>query len=591
MNPMQLSYMKHHEAVRDLLGKTADIVVRSHAAEPETLLKWLKDAGENLAGEGRLRIALVGEYSAGKSSIISALTGQEILIDADVSTSDICDYDWRGHVLTDTPGVQSDDVETDHDLLARRATVGADIVLFVLSNELFTPRLAAYLNYLIGEQGLGLSGKTAVIVNKMDRENNPEEVILHEVRRALTPHDRIPVFFCAAGRHLQAAEAPDILRDRFIRQGRMEELVRGLDAFLEEAGKTGRLTTPLQTVSEVLDAVQDGLAESEESRARLEILRRQRVAVDRIQREMDEIHREYKGRAYSTIRDKTELVVREITGEMSGEELEALYVQAMKETELPLHLLYGEAGGRIQQVLEEAAATLEEILESAPARFLDKSQYQATKPTPGTFGQEKPPSSRSGRIIVKGLTKPLQGLLKRAGENNRMWRNILLETGHKAGYKFRPWQAGKLAGKFTKTLGRLSKAMPIISTGIDIAVEILEEKEKEARDRRRAELRLAIRSEIVDQAAREADHFSRTLKESTGQDLLAARQAIDAECASISAAQKGQRELLRRLADLRRETASLRARIYSMDGAGNASEDGGVLPASEEGLRKGSGGR
>jgi len=95
----------------------------------------------------------------------------------------------------------------------------------------------------------------------------------------------------------------------------------------------------------------------------------------------------------------------------------------------------------------------------------------------------------------------------------------------------------------------------------------------------------------VDQAAREADHFSRTLKESTGQDLLAARQAIDAECASISAAQKGQRELLRRLADLRRETASLRARIYSMDGAGNASEDGGVLPASEEGLRKGSGGR
>lgn len=59
--------------------------------------------------QGFFTVAFVGQYSAGKSTIISALTGRwDIHIDADIATDTTASYDWNGIKLIDTPGLFTD---------------------------------------------------------------------------------------------------------------------------------------------------------------------------------------------------------------------------------------------------------------------------------------------------------------------------------------------------------------------------------------------------------------------------------------------------------------------------------------------------
>ena len=53
-----------------------------------------------------LTIAFIGEYSAGKSSMVAALTNRrDIKICPDITTETTTAYDWNGIKLIDTPGL------------------------------------------------------------------------------------------------------------------------------------------------------------------------------------------------------------------------------------------------------------------------------------------------------------------------------------------------------------------------------------------------------------------------------------------------------------------------------------------------------
>ena len=201
---------------------------------------------------------------------------EELKTGADVTTTQIAEYPWQGVVLVDTPGVQSQATDVDHDRIARDATVHADLILFVITNELFNDRLAQHLHYVIGKKGLRLAHKTAIVVNKMDRETNPDEVICSEVCRVLGEHRDLPIWFCAAERYLQASKLTGPLQVRFRRESRVDQLMDHIDGFVHDRGLTGRLTTPLQVLEDLLDVAEESLADSEEVKNEAELLRRQK---------------------------------------------------------------------------------------------------------------------------------------------------------------------------------------------------------------------------------------------------------------------------------------------------------------------------
>ncbi|MEY9815528.1 GTPase [Streptomyces albogriseolus] len=142
-----------------------------------------------------LRIALLGPYSAGKSTLIAALLRlppAEVaeLVDAAPKTHEATPYHWDGVTLVDLPGTLSGN--DAHSEAARRGMRGADALMIVTTSEL--PGEAETRAILRALGADGFADRSAIVVNKMSAENSDREVVLDEIRKRLGPFaDRVPV--------------------------------------------------------------------------------------------------------------------------------------------------------------------------------------------------------------------------------------------------------------------------------------------------------------------------------------------------------------------------------------------------------------
>ena len=91
-----------HVDAEDIDGKLKD---KLHAAA--------SSACDVLETDAKYRVSLLGEFSAGKSSLIMALTKVEVATGAGVTTMEAKPFKWKGVILVDTPGVQAEKSETD----------------------------------------------------------------------------------------------------------------------------------------------------------------------------------------------------------------------------------------------------------------------------------------------------------------------------------------------------------------------------------------------------------------------------------------------------------------------------------------------
>ena len=110
----ELKYHQFASRKDDLQKKILQLVGKNSQETAEKLAQEL-DAQSH---EDKLKIAFVGQHNSGKSTIISALTGnRHIKISNNVETDIPADYAWEGVLLTDTPGLYAGKKE-EHDILS-----------------------------------------------------------------------------------------------------------------------------------------------------------------------------------------------------------------------------------------------------------------------------------------------------------------------------------------------------------------------------------------------------------------------------------------------------------------------------------------
>lgn len=107
--------------------------------ELHSLLTQLPDASQSLhllqqirnqVQHNRLTILLYGNYNAGKSSLINLLLGREVAPVADIpTTNQLCEYEWRGIRLLDSPGINA---PIAHQQISQAQLDKSDLVLFVI---------------------------------------------------------------------------------------------------------------------------------------------------------------------------------------------------------------------------------------------------------------------------------------------------------------------------------------------------------------------------------------------------------------------------------------------------------------------------
>lgn len=554
-----LEFTELAEETRTLLKRTREAF--SHSPETHDLVPQIDEILLANEQETELRVALVGHYSAGKSTIVKALTGVEVAIGAGVTTQKAATYTWKGLVVVDTPGIHADTDENSHDMLARNESVRADLVLFVLTGDLPGPRLAAHLQWLAdpAPAGLGLAPKMAVIVNKMDREINDPAVILGAITKVTASHPQIPILLCAARSALDAREAAPDIRDELLAESRWDELVEALDIFVRERGVTGRLATPVQRAEEVLMEATRRLTGSSPTRRReregLEVQRRVLVtAITDYDRKVADSRARIRAAYGKAATEVTKDVREDSTPESLADAIDArLQAQCAW---VDAHHASLDAG--LRHIVLRATESI-----AAPAIAEGLPQWDR----PGAAGHvwdvnDAPDGSPdSARKVADAAGKVLRGALKNAAKDTAGLHDVVLKLGRLVGKKFRPHEAIKLAGKLGKTAKVLTEAAPFIGIAFDLYFAHREEKATEERRQYVASLRAAIQRMFNGQA----DLEIRALEEATMQfrraSLDAAASQVEQALAALTSGAARDGHIGGAIAGFAAESHALRRRI------------------------------
>lgn len=492
------------------------------AVQDEDAINCVNKPRTVLESESQIQVSLLGEFSAGKSSLIAALTGAQVDIGADVTTQNISSYQWNGVTLVDTPGIQAQTSETDHDQIARDATIDADLILFVLTNELFNDRLASYFQFVAAEDGLALAKKMLVVVNKMDRESNPDEVIISEVEHAITPH-KPAIALGAVNYYLKAqAASTDALKQRLIERSRVRELTDQINAFIDEQGALGRLTRPLQLFEEELETLrQHLLSDDEHARAQIEYLRRQKRLIDDAEYELKAMELNWIAELRHIVMSRSNDCLELIPSLQSAEELSVQFEDAMRDIEPDLATFYLEVDNGLRRWIRDLEDRIDE-LDSSPLGEALK-HLRATTDLDDPF-EDAPHKGFDFASIGKTiLGEGMSGIFDSASKNPKTIRDFVYDVGKIFGKKWKPWEASKLGKKIAKYIGKGGKALPALTFALDLYMNYRDEKAQEEREQYLAKTRLNMQRQFREVATIQADALRQALsllRQSTTHEVI-----------------------------------------------------------------------
>jgi small GTP-binding protein len=318
---------EHEELLADerrLLGELQVALARFDAAEDDqrTLASALSRLDELFL------LVVAGEFNAGKSAVINALLGREVLEEGVTPTTQrIHRLRWGAEVaretrggieevtapvellrevhLVDTPGTNA--VLREHEAITREFVPNADLVLFVTSADRpFTESERAFLAE-IRDWGK----KVVFVLNKIDtvlREEDVQRIESYVAENAHTLLGTTPALFPVSARLAMAARAgaDDAERERRWRESRFDALERYVVDTLDEGERVRlKLANPLGVGERLAGRYR------ELTTGRTGLLKEDFRALEDIERQLA-VHREDLGREFRLRLSDVERVLTEI---------------------------------------------------------------------------------------------------------------------------------------------------------------------------------------------------------------------------------------------------------------------------------------
>ncbi len=211
----------------------------------------------------KITLAFIGQYSSGKSTIISALTElKNIKIGAGVTTDQTTYYDWNDIKLIDTPGLWTSYKE--HDEITETAIEKSDLLVFCITNELFDElTIAKFKEYAYDKH---YQWKIILVINKMSREvgkySEKKENYSQSLNKALSPHSlsEFPVCFIDAQDYCKGIEKNNENRKN---SSNFDTFKKVVNNFIECRGSLARYDTPVRITIESLKQAKTNLEEQQ----------------------------------------------------------------------------------------------------------------------------------------------------------------------------------------------------------------------------------------------------------------------------------------------------------------------------------------
>ena len=481
----------------------------------------------------RIRLVFVGQYSAGKSSILSMLTGnRDIKIGEGITTQQIAKYDWNGIEVIDTPGIHTE-LRPDHDAISYEAIASADLLVYVVSNELFDAHLGEKFRTVAIDKDK--AGEMILVVNKMCRTskgNVPEqqEVIkradgLADVIEPYKP-ENLNISFLDAESYLDSLdeEDPELAFELRKRSG-YDAFVATLNKFVKEKEISSKLTTTLyQMDAEIAKALEHiGSCQNDlDIKALEENFKQQRFLLmegrNSIRQEVSSIFTNVS----SQIKELGISAANLIDSDCKPQEVELALTEKVQEAQALLENVEGTVAATIKSKLDELSLAIETLEGSEFSRELKVRLEGRMNSLPDNvkkilkYGTNALTDASNG-IIKNAYHSGVSSGLKLNNFSGSTVHTIVLKVGKFAGYKFRPWEAIKL----TKGIAVAAHVVSILGVVLSVGMQITEDIQSEKRRKTLEQNRINIRSQFND-AANGLEDFGRNyIKQVIDKNIIA----------------------------------------------------------------------
>lgn len=520
-------------------------------------------------GEKPISLVFAGQYSAGKSTIIKALTGiSSIDIGEGITTQEAHSYDWNGMTVVDTPGILTM-LRPDHDEISFRAIAEADILIYIVTHNLFDELIGADFRKLIIDNDK--AKETILIVNKMADVGNTEElrmIKLEDLRKVTQPYspEELRTCFIDAKSYIESdEETDDEIKDELVTRSNYTGLINTINEFVEEKALSVRLTTSLYKLIDIIqsDMTQylpssgdDDVDALEETQFRQKGI--YNGALKSIEYEAKNIYRE----ASANIREIGRNAANSLESFSSQEEADDYMENAKRQVNEISEQCENDVEEAIKNILEATEAELEEYYNSP---FIKKVYERLSKKNLNDMPLvkkivETEVLTKGGNAIVNnaGGQIGMKGLSGLSGTNVHQ---MVLNVGHFFNHSFKPWEAVKIT-KGINVFGKLLGAVGIVfSVGMQAKSDYDEEKRVKELKENREKIR-AIFNSASDELE---DYYMKSLKEYIDNSIMPRIEQINQSISDIRQLRVGKTENCKKMALLEEHCRKLISEIHESE--------------------------
>ncbi len=483
----KVKYVEFQQRLDSLINKTRLLL---NETDNDELEKQMSVEINQTTERNELKLAFVGQYSSGKSTIISALTGDKtIKIDANIATEIVSEYRWNNVILLDTPGILAGKVES-HDERTKEALKECDLIFYVLTSQLFDDVL--FNNFIDLAYNQHFADKMFIIVNKMGMEDGEYDTLVENYYSSLSTIFKergydlatFPIAFIDANDYIDGETEND---DEFIQLSHFENFIEKLNSFVHSKGLIKKqFDTPVRILQGYAKDVEVSAVDPTLAELYVQFEKRLNSSQNETKRDVYNELYTFDNNAMSQV-----INVASYLGDVSEAEWQQKSNALSNDLQKLINTTSEQIGRSVESNYEQLMTEVEEFgNRDIINKYYDRINTQLNNPNIGV--EEKQNLEQQKKAVewlkkganstkdIIGKMAPGVGSLNSgvSSASGSALRDVVYNVGKFFGHKFAPWGATRVATNIAKVA---KFGIPVVTTGIDIFMQFREEKKEEER--------------------------------------------------------------------------------------------------------------
>lgn len=479
----QFNYAVYQERLARLEEKTRKLLKDTNNSE---LINRMEAELSNLQDRQELRLAFVGQYSSGKSTIISALTGRkDIKIDANVATDCVSEYKWNNIILMDTPGILAGKVES-HDESTKAALKECDLIFYVLTSQLFDDVL--FNNFIDLAYNQHFADKMFIVVNKMGMESGEFGQLVDNYTCSLQKIfsergyklNSFPIAFIDAADYMNGIDEND---EEFVQLSNFERFIDKLNIFVARKGMIKKqFDTPVRIYQSYLKDIAVSAVDKNLLDFYNQFERRLHQSLSEIKRDTNNNLYSFDSSAMNKVIDLSNAI-----GEIDEADWKARQNSLIAELQNIISTTSSQIEESINRNYERLMSEINDFSgKESLTLYYDKIDEKLSSPNISIEEQKNLNMQKKALEFLRqggqGISKLAPNVTKLSGgvsqASGSALHKMVLDIGHFFGKSFGPWQAVRWASNIAKVA---KFGVPVIATGIDIWMQFREDSKENRR--------------------------------------------------------------------------------------------------------------